>query len=258
MRANKQKKSSIWKQLRILVLLIVLLVVIVNTLRDQTQDWNKPIVVALYPVNADQSTVTEKYIQQLKIDDFQDIAEFLNTQSKKYNKNALFYFRLGEQVKVIPPDPPSDGGILSSMMWSLKFRYYAWKHEQNFKENISLYLRYYDPKNHPSLKHSVALQKGRVALVNLFSSISQNEQNKIVIAHEMLHMFGATDKYNFSNHQPIYPQGFADPDQNPRYPQRRAEIMAGTIASSDTQSKMAESLHKDVVINQATASEIGW
>ena len=37
-----------WKKIRILCLLLVLLVVAVNAWRDQSQDWNKPIIVLLY------------------------------------------------------------------------------------------------------------------------------------------------------------------------------------------------------------------
>ena len=33
-----------WKKLRILILLLILLVVAVNAYRDQNQDWSKPIL----------------------------------------------------------------------------------------------------------------------------------------------------------------------------------------------------------------------
>ncbi len=42
-----------WKKIRILILLLILLVVALNAYRDQNQDWSKPIIVLLHPVNAD-------------------------------------------------------------------------------------------------------------------------------------------------------------------------------------------------------------
>lgn len=39
-----------WKNIRILCLLIVLLIVAVQAWRDQNQDWNQPIVVVLHPI----------------------------------------------------------------------------------------------------------------------------------------------------------------------------------------------------------------
>lgn len=96
-----------------------------------------------------------------------------------------------------------------------------------------------------------------MGIVNLFASDKQNAQNQIVIAHEMLHAFGATDKYDLSTGQPIYPQGYGDPQQSPRYPQKTAELMAGHIALSEQKSKMAESF-RQVVINTDTAKEVGW
>lgn len=56
-----------WKKIRILCLLLVLLVVAVNAWRDQNQDWTKPIIVLLHPINADGRTNTQNYINGLNI-----------------------------------------------------------------------------------------------------------------------------------------------------------------------------------------------
>jgi hypothetical protein len=77
-----------------------------------------------------------------------------------------------------------------------------------------------------------------------------------VIAHEMLHTLGASDKYG-ADGLPSYPDGYADPDQQPRLPQRRAEIMAGRRAVTASHAEMPRSLD-EVVIGAATAREIRW
>ena len=100
------------------------------------------------------------------------------------------------------------------------------------------------------------MQKGLLGVVHAFAVREQNAQNNVVIAHELLHTVGATDKYDASG-QPIYPQGYAHPNRKPLYPQFRAEIMAGRVPLSPTNSKMTHSL-RSTVVGQATAREISW
>lgn len=75
--------------------------------------------------------------------------------------------------------------------------------------------------------------------------------------HEILHTLGATDKYDLSNGIPQYPEGFADSQQQPLYPQLKAELMGGRIAISKNETEIPASL-KSVVIGSKTAKEIGW
>ena len=122
---------------------------------------------------------------------------------------------------------------------------------------MTLFLNYYDPSQTKELKHSTALENGRIGSVNLFASKKQSAQNKIIIVHELLHAFGATDKYELATGQPIYPIGYAFPDQKPLFPQAKAELMAGHIPVSETKSKMPENLEQ-TIINPQTATEMGW
>lgn len=93
--------------------------------------------------------------------------------------------------------------------------------------------------------------------VNAFASADQHGANGVVIAHEILHTLGATDKYDPATNHPRLPEGYAEPDAQPLHPQRRAEVMGGRIAVSPTKSEMPASL-KQAVIGAATAREIGW
>ena len=71
--------------------------------------------------------------------------------------------------------------------------------------------------------------------------------------HELLHAFGASDKYDAATGQPLYPQGYAAPNQKPLFPQPKAELMAGHLPISAQQSKMPDRLD-DTVLNQITAA----
>lgn len=258
--AKKQQAYPFWKHLRIVILLIILATVAMNAWRDNNQNWEKPIIVMLHPINADGSSETQRYIQQLNADDFKDIQHYLTQTSQQYrSQSSTFYIQYGREIKQVPPAVPSGQSILNVMLWSLKFRYYAWKNktDEDKHPTLTLYLNYYNPKDFKVLKHSTALENGRIGIVNLFASEQYHGSNQVVLVHELLHSFGATDKYDLATGQPLDPIGLAEPDKTPKYPQRFAEIMGGYIATSPTQSHTPKNL-KETVINAQTAQEIGW
>ena len=248
-----------WKALRILLLLSVLLYVAVDTWRDQNKNWNQATIVLLHPINADGRTVTQQYIQHLNLSQLQESSDYLQKVANQFRgKSTAFYFQLGREIYQTPPKVP-EGNMLDAILWSLKFRYYAWKQHQSSDghPSVTLYLNYYDPQTTKMLKHSTALEKGRIGSVNLFASNKQQDQNNIVLTHELLHALGATDKYDLATGQPILPLGYANPEQKPLYPQRKAELMAGYIPTSSHTSKMPDSL-KQTMVGTTTAKEVGW
>ena len=115
------------------------------------------------------------------------------------------------------------------------------------RPKIALFLLYHDPTLTQSLPHSAGLQRGLSAVVHLFASRAQEAQNRIVIAHELLHTFGATDKYDLATGLPKYPEGFVDPQLAPRFPQQRAEIMAGRMPLSATEARLPDGLEDERV-----------
>ncbi|EXB24658.1 hypothetical protein J537_3321 [Acinetobacter baumannii 1437282] len=249
-----------WKNIRVAILLVVLLVVAVNAYRDQNQDWNQPIHILLHPINADGRTTTQQYIQQLQQDDFAEVKQYLEKNSQQYRgQSSYFMIQIGRELQQTPPKMAEQPSILNNILWSLKFRFYAWKQHQSVdgSPSLTLYLNFYDPKQSRELKHSTALERGRIGSVNLFASPKQAAQNKVVLVHELLHGFGATDKYNLNNGEPIFPIGYAQADQQPLYPQTEAEIMGGRIPLSEHKSKMPNDLN-ETVISILTAREVGW
>jgi hypothetical protein len=252
------------KRLRILVLLLILLFVALNTYfqRVYSTDWNNPLRVAVFPINADGNAATESYIRSLSADQWLPIEAFFAEEADGYGVRLErpIRFALGSQIRELPPLLDRSASTPSVVLWSLRSRYWAWRVPQygsGPKPDIDLFVLFYDPEKTHSVPHSLGLQKGLFAIVHAFASHAQAGGNDTVIAHELLHTLGATDKYRAGDNQPLHPSGFAEPERAPLYPQDFAELMGGRIPLSPTTAEVPESLD-EVVVGPSTALEIGW
>lgn len=253
-----------FRRLRTAILLYILILVGGGawlTNRDST-DWQEPLWILVYPINADHSKASDSYIRALEPDSFTAIERFFSGQARAYNLELAqpVTIRLATPLTVLPPSPPPAADTLRVMWWSLKLRYWVWKIEKQQSElhaDIKVFVLYHDPELVSSLPHSLGLQKGLIGVVHAFSSAHMSESNNVVIAHEIMHTVGASDKYDTKSGQPIYPDGYAEPKLKPRYPQSKAEIMGGRIPLSQKDAQIPRSL-KQVLVGQQTAIEIGW
>jgi hypothetical protein len=252
-----------WRRLRIAVLLVILLFVALNTYFDRvySTDWNIPLRIAAFPINADGSEVTARYISQQSSDAFQPIETFFEQEAKHYGVQMERPIRLtlAPPLAQKPPELEPGSGPLSAMLWSLRMRYWAWRVDSppGPAPDIKLFVLYHDPAISPAVPHSLGLQKGLLGVVHVFADVGMRGSNDTVIAHELLHTLGATDKYDLASNQPLLPDGYAEPDRQPLYPQSFAELMGGRIPISSTDAQTPESLQQ-VIVGAKTASEIGW
>jgi hypothetical protein len=251
-----------FKTIRVLILLVILGTVVQQTFLDKADlSWEDNFYVAVYPVNADGSDEVANYIKTLTHDDFEPMAEYFSEEGVRYHLGLRrpVEMQLGAVVSEIPPAPPIDGSVFSTIIWSLKFRWFAWNNSPKVpvKPDIRLYLLYHDPVTASALSHSTALNKGRIGRVNLFGNKSYAKQNLVITAHELLHTLTASDKYDLASTLPAYPDGFAQPDKSPLYPQDFAELMGGRVPVSETKADIPKSLSQ-TLIGEKTAREIGW
>lgn len=256
-------KSRHFRSLRIIVLLIVLFVVVMNTWLSSVriQSWKRPVWVVLYPINADEQADTQMYIDALSAEHFDDISGFFAREAGRYNinLNPVTEFHLAQSLSVQPPEIGLQASLPERVFWSLSMRWWSWKNDNRSgpEPDVRIYLRYFSPKKNQQLSHSLGLQKGMIGLVNGFASVDYMGTNNFVIAHELMHTFGASDKYSLETNEPVFPDGYADPQQTPLLPQTRAEVMAGRVKVSPGWLLMPQSLD-DVIVGPATAREIGW
>ena len=251
-----------WRRLRITVLLLILAFVALNTYFDRvySTDWDNPLRVAVFPINADGSAVSERYIRQLSSDSFANIETFFEQEAKQYGLQMERPIRLilAPPLAESPPALAPDPGMLSAAWWSLRMRFWAWRVDApGVAPDIKLFVLYHDPAISPAVPHSLGVQKGLFGVVHVFADAGMQGSNDTVMAHELLHTLGATDKYDLRTDQPTQPDGYAEPDRDPLYPQSFAELMGGRIPESSTESSVPESLQQ-VIVGTKTASEIGW
>jgi len=254
---------STFKQLRVLFLLLILLTVALGTwlTKLRTTSWEKPLVVAIYPINGDGSAQAAAYIEDLSLEDYADIEGFFADEAEHYGLTLRQPFELvmGPVLEAHPPEPPRDRNPLKVIWWSLQMRWWAWRvgRDHGPPANIQMFVLYHDPASSPTLSHSLGLQKGLLGVVHAFATHRQDAGNNVVIAHELLHTVGASDKYDPRTNLPLFPIGYAEPDKRPLYPQEFAEIMAGRVPLSPTAFRQAEDLEEEVV-GEVTALEIRW
>lgn len=251
-----------FKKFRLLILLVILATVGLSAWRDNARltAWEHTINVALYPVAADDSPATASFIRSLDNESVAEIGEWFQEQIRAYGKTVLqpVVVRLAPPLAARPPLPPENAGALDAMLWSLKLRWWASRNDAiaGPKPHVRLFVLFHDPDIRPQLPHSTGLSKGHLGLIHAFASRRQHRQNAVVITHELLHTFGASDKYDLGTSLPIFPDGYAEPERNPRHPQTMAEIMGGRIPRDERRADIPPGLGL-TLIGPATAGEIG-
>jgi hypothetical protein len=253
-------------RIRVLILLLVLLgIALGNWLADiRVGSWNRTVNVAIYPIAAEPAPEVGNFVRNLEEEDFAEIEAWFARETASYGiemKSKPVKIWLGREIGEKPPAMPRNPGMLDSIVFSLKLRWWASRHgeiDAPFKltPDVRLFVLFHEAIPGLRLPHSVGIRKGKLGIVHVFAHRGQTSQNNVIIAHELLHTFGASDKYAPGTLQPLYPIGYADPEKVPVLPQVEAEIMGGRIPISERESEIPVSL-RGTRIGWATALEIG-
>lgn len=250
--------------MRVVLLLSVLFVILISTWMTEKRmsSWDRPILVTIYPIVADDTPATRKFVDHLDVQAFEEINRFMVAQSRPYGFTVTpaFRFQVARSSEALPPPVPGQFEPAAIGWWSLKMRWWAWMRDLEddlVSPDIQMFVLYHSLDGNHEVGISVGMRKGRYGLVKAYALNSMNATNLIVFTHEMLHVLGATDKYVLSNGEPIFPGGYADPDRRPLFPQQRAEIMGGRIPINSFSSMMPDSLDQ-CKIGRQTAEEIGF
>ena len=255
---------TVLKLLRIVILMSVLFVLLVGSWMTEKRlaSWERPVWVTVYPIAADDAQDTRDFVESLNERSFDEINQFFERASLPYgiHLTPVFRFQIAPPAQNLPPELPDLYSPAAVAWWSLKMRWWAWRQERNdglIAPDIQMFVLFRAVENAREVEISVGMRKGLYGLVNAFASAQLQSRNQVVIAHELMHVLGATDKYQPGTGQPVFPDGYAEPNRSPVHPQRKAEIMGGRIPVSGFESVMPPSLEY-CAVGAKTAEEIGF
>lgn len=255
---------TLFKMFRIGALLTVLIIVAASTWLTERRlaSWERPVWVTFYPIAADTGADTLEFVENVDAETFSEINQFFKTQSSRFgiDLTPVIHVEVAPVSMDLPPEIPDRHAPHLVAWWSLKMRWYAWNMARKdglVDSDIQVFALYHGRSNTAEKQMSVGMRKGLFGLANLYASNNMNSRNQVVIAHELMHVFGATDKYSMGSNEPIYPHGYADPNQQPLFPQQRCEIMGGRIPITAYDSVMPRSL-EFCTVGLLTAKEIGF
>jgi hypothetical protein len=255
-------QRSFFGTVRLAILLVVLAFVALGAWLDRRRstDWDAPLRVTVYPLAAEPAAAA--YAAGLDEADFDAIEAFFAEEASRHGVTLEepVRVRMSRAPPGLPPMPPRGAGPLGVAAWSLHLRWWAWRVAANDPSpppDVQVFALFYAPDGSGPVPDSLGLSKGLVAIAHLYAAAGAAGSNRVVLAHELLHTLGATDKYDRATGQPVVPDGLGDPAQSPRYPQHYGEIMAGRIAANAREASVPDDLSR-MLVGPATAEEIGW
>jgi hypothetical protein len=266
------------KRIRVSILLGILLVVGLVYLRiwlqeNWTPDWDESQLVSvqiLVPPNLDEDE--EALLEQLDSFSFADegvasitaLDDWFAAEQKRYGvaTNAppvIFSVTPVKGMRSDPVAPPKgDEPFAERYTKTNEFLDFYRSHRTQSPATNTVYVIFYRPETHPEFKkiHSVADRRSRSGFV--FAALDEDgaEAAVINIGHELLHLFGASDKYE--EKKCAFPEGYAEPFRDPLHPQRYAEVMAQGIPNGPGERETIISTFDEARIGAQTAAEIGW
>jgi hypothetical protein len=273
-RGTFSKRSWLWRpsargrffRARVSLLLAVLAFVLLWAGTDCYQRrartaWGRPLKVALVlverePVGA--STIG------LFADRTRALERRLASEYERHDGRAFspVSFVLKGPLPVEQAPPSVEPGALGL----LRYSYSLWRWTRELDARADVERGAYDARIYlvmkPASPGGVAFVEGegeyggRIGIAQADIDPEMIDFSLFVAAHELMHTLGASDKYDDSGNA-VYPDGFAEPEKIPLYPQRGAEIMARDLPLTATSARPPNSLDQ-LFVGNATAREIGW
>ena len=265
----KPPRSRRFFFIRVGVLLAILAGVLLWAWRDVRQrrarnDWDHTLVVAIVLVRLER--VDDAAVAALRAQ-LPALEDRLSAELTRYRAGAPHPFRFELIAPVdgrAPPPAPSSDGPIDLVQYSLALSGYvkeidalAGLDPDVYDARIYLVLR--RPRRElRTLAEGRSEQGGRIGVVEveIDSEADGAHLPLVVVAHELMHTLGATDKYDAAGRTAI-PLGLAEPDLVPRFPQRFAEIMARNRPVSATEERVPDGFAQ-IAVGAETAREIGW
>ncbi len=263
---RRQRRSRLFFRARVAFLLGVLAVVLARgaidyVRRHERSTWQRPLEVAL--VLIEQGSVDPVALAQFQ-ERVAALEESLEAEFSRYG-GAFRPIRFRQFGPVRSTTEPPRAGREPSRLEPLYLAYELWRFARETDRAAGLRGRFdgkvYVLLSVPSserqaLVEGLGQEGGHIALTNVELSEDSVDFGLFVVAHELFHLLGASDRYDESGRS-IIPDGLAEPGASPLYPQRGAEVMArGRILAPGVEEPPGHL--SELRVGTRTATEIGW
>lgn len=257
----------IFFRIRVSVLLLVLLGLVVWGVLDRQRrvvrtEWERSLDVAIVLIQG--PTVSEEAFVRLK-ESLPRLELRLSGEFMRHVGRRIWPFRFHAfgpvPLSEAPPEAPDQ-----DVFGLARFAFELWRFSRSMDKaaqvpsdsmDTTLYVIAEHPKHRVfRLIEGLSQQGGRAGVATVELDEGMVDFALFVATHELFHTLGASDKYDRMGHT-LVPDGLGEPDLEPVFPQRCAEVMARNRALTPTSEAPPLSLD-ELCVGPATAREIGW
>ena len=249
-----------------MLLLAVLAIVLLYAFKDvwrrrKRNSWERPLSVAL--VLLERGEVDSVAVRALR-QRVPELGERLAQEYATYGGHGRpFDFHVYGPVDASgPPPSPDSAGWFDLVEYSARSWLYC--RDANARADVPaaaydsvVYLVFTPPwRERVASVEGQSQQGGRIGMVEVELRESMVDFALFVATHELFHTLGATDKYDTAGNARV-PDGLAEPQRVPLYPQTRAEVMARNVPLARGDERPPDTL-AELRVGAATAREMGW
>jgi hypothetical protein len=251
------------------VLGAILVLVLVYAARDITRRqarrvWDRPLEVGVVlvqavaaPIEPATAALLQKRVSALK--------SALASEYTRYHPGSasLFHFQSFGPVSTAETLPSIEG---EEWYAPVKQAYQLWRYTSALDRAGQVPSRGLDSRIYVLMEgikderekfvEGFSQQGGHFGIARVQLDESTVDLALFVVAHELFHTLGATDKYGAAGNA-LIPEGLGDPNQVPLYPQLKTEVMARNRVLGRGKEAVPESLD-ELSVGPLTAREIGW
>ena len=226
-------------QIRVAILLFVLFVVILYAIRDvrsrrARNAWERTLDVAVVLVEVEGRGRLDPGAGVALQDRLVALEDRLRAEAERHGMRTAkpFRFRLFGPVVAgaAPPRPAGDGALDLAKQAALLDRWVA-----NVDPRAGVVPDHWDTRIYVvarppasetrNVVEGESQEGGRIGIVDVELDARMADLTLFVVAHELLHTLGASDKYDEAG-RVREPDGLVEPERAPLYPQPFAEVMA--------------------------------
>jgi hypothetical protein len=259
---GKQSRTAF--RVRVTLLLCVLAVVVLYAVRDvlvrhARTEWRRPLDVAFVVVT--QPGVDASAVAALRAR-VPDLAARLTSELHRYRPGAPapFAFTLYGPTPLAEPLPVPEDGLLGAVRYAYGLHRFTGDIDGRLGVpkrgfDARLYLVLGAPTDR-AVVEGMSEHGGRIGVARAELDADAVDIALFVATHELFHTLGASDHYG-PDGRALVPDGLAEPERSPLYPQEFAEVMARNRPVSPTSEERPESL-AELAVGPSTAREVGW